>query len=45
MHTQDAVSLAAQYPNFADLVAVRNRVDPERLFGNPYLEQVLGGSQ
>jgi L-gulonolactone oxidase len=42
MHTQNATSLAASYPNFADFVAVRNDLDPNRLFANAYLERVLG---
>jgi FAD/FMN-containing dehydrogenase len=42
MHTQDATQLAALYPHFHDFVAARDRLDPRRLFGNPYLESVLG---
>jgi FAD-linked oxidoreductase len=42
MHTQDAASLATLYPHFADFGAVRDRLDPARLFGNRYLERVLG---
>jgi FAD-linked oxidoreductase len=42
MHTRDAESLRATYPRFDDFVAVRDRLDPERLFGNAYLERVLG---
>jgi len=42
MHTQDAASLASVYPRFGDFVAVRDRLDPNRLFGNSYLERVLG---
>jgi len=43
MHYRDAESLAASYPHHADFVAVRDRLDPERLFANEYLDRVLGG--
>jgi L-gulonolactone oxidase len=43
MHTLGADYFRTAYPRFADFVAVRDRVDPERRFGNPYLERVLGG--
>jgi FAD-linked oxidoreductase len=42
LHYLDAASLSALYPNFGDFLAVRNRLDPERRFSNPYLERVLG---
>ena len=42
IHYQDAASLSALYPHHSDFVAVRDRLDPERRFGNPYLERVLG---
>ena len=42
IHFQDAASLAPRYERFADFVAARDRLDPERLFANPYLERVLG---
>ncbi len=42
MHTRDAEYLARGYPKFGDFVALRNAVDPDRRFGNPYLTQVLG---
>jgi FAD-linked oxidoreductase len=42
MHTQDAASLRALYPHFDDFLAVRDRLDPRRLFTNPYLNRVLG---
>jgi L-gulono-1,4-lactone dehydrogenase len=42
MHTRGADYLRQNYPRFDDFVAVRDRVDPERRFGNPYLERVLG---
>ncbi|MFB2597674.1 D-arabinono-1,4-lactone oxidase [Herbiconiux sp. P17] len=42
LHTQDAASLAALYPRHGDFVALRDRLDPEHLFSNPYLDRVLG---
>ena len=42
MHTQDATDLERLYPRFGDFVVARDRLDPRRLFGNPYLERVLG---
>ncbi|GGO70922.1 D-arabinono-1,4-lactone oxidase [Nonomuraea cavernae] len=42
LHTRDAAYLSAVYPRFADFVALRDRLDPERLFGNAYLDTVLG---
>jgi FAD-linked oxidoreductase len=42
MHTRDAGYLSTAYPRFADFVALRDRLDPERRFGNRYLATVLG---
>lgn len=42
MHTLSASSLRERYPRFDDFVAVRDRLDPDRLFANPYLTRVLG---
>lgn len=42
IHYQDAESLRGLYPRFDDFLRVRDRLDPERRFGNPYLERVLG---
>lgn len=42
IHFQDAASLAPRYEHFADFVAVRDRLDPDRVFANPYLDRVLG---
>ncbi|MEU8245018.1 D-arabinono-1,4-lactone oxidase [Nonomuraea sp. NPDC048916] len=42
LHTRDAAYLSTVYPRFADFVALRDRLDPRRLFGNAYLETVLG---
>jgi FAD-linked oxidoreductase len=43
MHTLGAGVLRERYPRFDDFVALRDRLDPERLFRNPYLDRVLGG--
>jgi FAD-linked oxidoreductase len=42
LHWRDAASLAAAYPRFADFRAVRDRLDPDRVFANAYLDRVLG---
>lgn len=42
LHWRDAESLATAYPKFAAFQSVRSRLDPENVFGNPYLRQVLG---
>ncbi|NYI80052.1 D-arabinono-1,4-lactone oxidase [Nocardioides panzhihuensis] len=42
MHTLSAADLAERYPRFGDFVALRDKLDPSRIFGNPHLEQVLG---
>lgn len=42
MHTLGPDHFRAVYPRFDDFVAVRDRLDPERRFGNAYLRQVLG---
>jgi L-gulono-1,4-lactone dehydrogenase len=42
MHTRDAGYLRGAYPRFGDFVALRDKLDPERRFGNAYLRQVLG---
>lgn len=42
IHFQDAASLAPLYPRFHEFTAVRDRLDPDRLFTNPYLDRVLG---
>ncbi|WP_022890030.1 D-arabinono-1,4-lactone oxidase [Agromyces italicus] len=43
MHTQTAETLREVYPRFDDFLAVRDELDPERRFQNPYLDRVLGG--
>jgi len=42
MHTKDAEYLSGVYPRFGDFAGLRDRLDPERRFGNDYLRQVLG---
>ncbi len=42
MHTLDAAALRPRYPRFDDFVALRDRLDPNRVFRNPYLDRVLG---
>ncbi|MFE5407969.1 D-arabinono-1,4-lactone oxidase [Microbacterium sp. NPDC056569] len=43
MHSLGADVLRTRYPRFDDFVALRDRLDPERLFRNAYLDRVLGG--
>ncbi|WP_457030230.1 D-arabinono-1,4-lactone oxidase [Kitasatospora sp. P5_F3] len=42
LHTRDAEYLASVYPHFEDFTALRDKVDPGRLFANDYLRRVLG---
>lgn len=42
MHTLGADYFAEQYPRFGEFAAVRERLDPHRVFANPYLDHVLG---
>ncbi|MFC5181534.1 D-arabinono-1,4-lactone oxidase [Actinomadura harenae] len=42
MHTRDAAYLETVYPRFKDFQAIRNEVDPDRRFANPYTRQVFG---
>lgn len=41
MHTRTAADLSGMVQHFDDFVAVRNRFDPDRVFGNEYTERVL----
>jgi FAD-linked oxidoreductase len=41
-HTRTAEYLSEQYPRFCEFVGVRDRLDPDRMFGNDYLTRVLG---
>ncbi|MCT9929533.1 FAD-binding protein [Planotetraspora sp. A-T 1434] len=42
LHTRDAAYLRTVYPKFADFVALRDKLDPQGLFTNDYLDRVLG---
>jgi L-gulonolactone oxidase len=42
LHGQRAASLAPRYPRWDDFRAVRDKLDPDRTFANPYLDRVLG---
>jgi L-gulono-1,4-lactone dehydrogenase len=41
-HFQTAATLAPRYPDWERFQAVRNRLDPGRLFTNSYVRAVLG---
>jgi FAD-linked oxidoreductase len=42
LHTRGPTYLAAAYPRYADFVTLRDKLDPQRRFTNPYLTQILG---
>jgi len=42
LHYREAESLRAAYPKFGDFLAARDRLDPDRVFANAYLDRVLG---
>ena len=42
MHRLDATGMRERYPRFGDFVALRDDLDPNRVFTNPYLDRVLG---
>jgi len=42
LHTRTAADLAPAYPRFEEFLALRDRLDPDRLFANDYLRRVLG---
>jgi L-gulono-1,4-lactone dehydrogenase len=42
LHFQTAASLRQRYPLWDRFIAVRDRLDGNRVFGNAYLERVLG---
>jgi L-gulonolactone oxidase len=42
LHSREAGALAEAYPRFGDFLAVRDKLDPDRVFANPYTEQVFG---
>lgn len=42
LHSRDAGYLSSVYPRFGEFLQVRDRLDPDRVFGNDYLRRVLG---
>ncbi len=42
VHTRSAADLAPAYPRFEEFLALRDRLDPQRVFTNRYLQRVLG---
>jgi xylitol oxidase len=42
LHTMDPAVVRAHYPHLGDFLALRERMDPERVFTNPYTERLLG---
>ncbi|MDX3450828.1 D-arabinono-1,4-lactone oxidase [Streptomyces sp. ME02-8801-2C] len=42
VHTRDAEYFAGVYPRFGEFTALRDKLDPQRLFQNDYLRRVLG---
>ena len=42
MHERSAADLRPAYPRFDDFLAARDRLDPDRVFGNEYLRRILG---
>jgi FAD-linked oxidoreductase len=42
LHTRTADDLRPAYPRFDDFLAMRDRLDPDRVFTNPHLQQILG---
>ncbi|WP_299055553.1 D-arabinono-1,4-lactone oxidase [uncultured Nocardioides sp.] len=42
VHRRQAADLAPAYPLFDEFLALRDRLDPDRLFTNAYLRRVLG---
>ncbi|MGH8791673.1 MAG: D-arabinono-1,4-lactone oxidase, partial [Stackebrandtia sp.] len=42
LHSRTAADLAGDYPRFGDFTALRDRLDPGRVFANDYLRRVLG---
>ena len=42
LHTRTAADLAPAYPRWGEFVALRDRLDPDRVFTNDYLRRVLG---
>jgi FAD-linked oxidoreductase len=42
LHFQEAAGLRPRYPLWDRFLAVRDRLDPQGVFANPYLDRVLG---
>lgn len=42
LHTRDREYLASTYPRFDDFLAVREKADPQRVFGNDYTRRLFG---
>lgn len=42
LHTRTAADLEPAYPGWGEFAAIRDRLDPGRVFTNGYLERVLG---
>ncbi|GGW50862.1 FAD-linked oxidoreductase [Streptomyces xantholiticus] len=42
IHTRDAGYFSQVYPRFGEFTALRDRLDPDRVFQNAYLRRVLG---
>ena len=42
LHNRTAEDLETAYPRWQDFQAMRDRLDPDRIFTNPYLDRVLG---
>jgi L-gulono-1,4-lactone dehydrogenase len=42
VHTRTVEDLASAYPLFDEFLAMRDRLDPDRVFDNAYLRRVLG---
>lgn len=42
LHEMEAEVLSRRYPRFAEFLTLRNQVDPAGVFGNEYLDRVLG---
>lgn len=42
VHTRTAADLAPAYDRFGDFLALRDRLDPDRVFANDHLRRVLG---
>ena len=42
VHTRTAADLEPAYPRFKEFLAIRDRLDPDRVFANDHLRRVLG---